>query len=133
MICQNGLFKFLTNKLAAIDPTNAHVRLFSNNYVPAIGDTVANYTEASYSGYAAQSIGLIPGLTWDSVNSRYLAIWSALSFVGTGGSPQNVYGYYVTAADGTLLWAETITGGPVSMGPTTTTLVVQPTLSEANG
>ena len=91
------------------------MRLFTNNHTPTVLDTTANYTEGAWSGYAAVPLtGWIPstinGLGQAQSNP------SPAGFGNNSGSPQIVYGYYVTDSTGTvLLGAELFIGGPISI------------------
>src|SRR4051812_9354397 len=74
---------------------NQQVDLFTNNYVPVRGDTLAAFTLASYPGYAQY--------TWD-VNPFALVAhkmnWApaVASFLApTSGGTVNVYGFVVSA------------------------------------
>ena len=88
------------------------LRLFSNDHTPAEGDTEADYTEVlTGNGYAA--IALATG-SWstDSSNPTTLSYAEqAFTFTGAPINP-NVYGYFLTWADGKLAWAERLPVAP---------------------
>lgn len=89
-------------------PITYDLHLYTNNYDPALGDTVANYTEASFTGYAK---GVILGAGWGAVTvAAHVASsthGTTFTFTNTGSSPVTIYGYYVTdTSDANLKWAE---------------------------
>lgn len=97
------------------------LRLFQNNHVPAVGDTNANYTEATFSGYAAVALG-----TW---NAAYLngsnkgeTDADVASFAHNGGGVSNtIYGAYVTDNVGNVIYAEAFSA-PVVMAAVPNTI-----------
>lgn len=105
------------------DPTQIH--LFQNNHTPADGDTVADYTECTFSGYLVKTL-----LAWSAAAtvSGRAEITEALQTWGhTGGATgNNVYGYYITDFAGNLLWAELDPAGPVLMDSSGQTYSVLP-------
>lgn len=86
----------------------AKVHLYQNSYTPQRGDTVANYTTADFSGYAASAV-----IAWgtpysDPVNGPQV-VGDSKQFTSSGGSfvGNTIYGVYVTDTAGTgLLYAE---------------------------
>lgn len=98
--------------VAATPWPTAKMHLFQNNHVPSNGDTVADYTEANYDGYASQTLGA-PGAA-ATVGGRSTITWPALTFTKAAGVATNlIYGYYITNAAGDLLAAELDPNGPV--------------------
>lgn len=85
---------------------NLTLRLFVNNVTPA--QSGVSYTEATGGGYAA--ITLTNG-SWTiaSANDPSDATYAQQTFTFTGPLTTNttVYGYYVTDADDTVIYAET--------------------------
>lgn len=70
--------------------------LFRNNHTPALSDTIADYQEASWSGYAPI---LIPAANWilGNVDGHVGVLQAgAVNFPNTSPAPMSVYGYYVT-------------------------------------
>jgi len=92
-----------TGKAAATQWT---LRLFVNNHTPVNADTEANYTEASGGGYAAIALTAANWVT--TPGSPTSSAYPQQTFTFTGGLTTNatVYGYYVTRADGKLVYAE---------------------------
>lgn len=101
------------------------LRLFTNDLVPSKTDEIDDYTEASYSGYAAKLLTpsdwviAVDGLTGDYVATFPKQSWTITSTVV-------ICGYYVTDSTNTkVYWAErfpqapiSVTTGPVSVTPT---------------
>jgi len=87
------------------------LRLYSNDVRPGKADTVKNYTEATFSGYAP---AVLSGERW--VWNGNTAKYPIQEFVASGKKGELVYGYYITFADSNaLLWAERFEDGPVAM------------------
>jgi hypothetical protein len=87
---------------------NVKIHLFVNNYTIIETTVLANLTEASYGGYAAQTA---TGWTDGGIDGSDRDTWTgpALTFQATSSSglPQTIYGMYATDSGGTvLLWAE---------------------------
>jgi hypothetical protein len=109
---------------------NQILKLFTNNKVPAKGDTAANYTEAAGNGYAAIPL---TGANWSialagspSVETASYAM-QEFDFTGALG---NVYGYFIVGAiSGILLWAEAFTGGPFNVTGSQTPIQVTPQIT----
>jgi hypothetical protein len=100
----------IINKTA---PQNLILRLFQNNYTPLAGDTEAQLTEASFTGYAAITL---TGSSWGaaSVANPAVASFAQQTFTSSADqATQNLYGYYVTqAASGKAVWAERFSDAP---------------------
>lgn len=103
----------LENILNITAPQELVLRLFTNDKVPADGDTAADYTEAAGNGYAAININhaswvITPG-------NPTVAVYPQQTFTFTG-ALGNVYGYYLAeAVSGKLKWAERFTDGPYNI------------------
>ena len=81
----------------------AHVRLFANDHTPSNRDTEGNYREVQGHGYAAKAL---PTDGWSrAVGSPLTCTYPVVVFTFTGPA-RKMYGYYVTAFGGRLLWAE---------------------------
>lgn len=86
---------------------SAKLHLFMNNYTIIQTSVLANVTEATYGGYAAQVLGTAVDGGIDA-NDRDTWTYPTLTFAATSGAslPQTIYGYYVTDnGSTTLLWA----------------------------
>jgi len=94
---------------------NRRLHLFTNNYTPTVTDTLASYSEATFTGYATQNI---TGWGAPTIAAHVGAIQAASrTFTRTAtGTTQNIYGYFVTnAGDTTLLWAERDPNAPIPL------------------
>jgi hypothetical protein len=92
-------------QLNQILASGVNYHLFDNAVTPTLSTILANLNEASFSGYA------LIGITWSwytitgvSGHQGY-AIGSPLTWTNTGGSPVDLYGYYVTDTGNSLLLA----------------------------
>jgi hypothetical protein len=81
-----------------------YVHLFKNNFTPDPGSVLADFTEATFTGYAAvQSIAKF-GTPYKVIDGEYQTDSSAFNFACSGGSSQTVYGWYLTWNDGSTTW-----------------------------
>ena len=85
------------------------LRLFQNDVTPAEGDTLATYTEATFTGYAMQTLTRSQtGSTWAAaatnagVTSSEYNSGTPRTWTNTG-SAQTIYGYYYESATANLL------------------------------
>lgn len=82
------------------------LKLFQNNHVPAVGDTNANYTEATFSGYASSALGTWNAAFLNGSNQGEIDA-NAVTFTHNGGGTSNtVYGAYVVDNAGDVVYAE---------------------------
>lgn len=79
------------------------LRLYSNNRVPAAGDTASSYTEVSGGGYTAFPLVYA---TWAIASGIANYPSHDFNFTSATSAPGTVYGYYITDVDGALRWAE---------------------------
>ena len=112
------------------DERPANLGLFTNNYVPVAGSTLAALTEATFLGYAlkvlAPEVWTTPVTQAGRAVSQYGEV--AQSWTNTGEETQRVYGYFILSFDGTLLvwlerWAafvDVAPGGTISVLPVLT-------------
>jgi hypothetical protein len=109
--------------------STAVLHLFSNNVTPDNTTTLAGLTEATFAGYSSVTLG---GWTAASL-AAHVASSTAnpVTFTLTSGS-QNIYGWYVTSADGELLCAGRDVAAPVAMTVTVNTYQVTLTISLAS-
>jgi len=93
----------------------ATLRLYSNNHTPADADDVTDYTECTFPGYLAI---VLTGWNAAALNVDNKAATDLAAQIFTGGAiitPEDIYGIYVTAPGGALLYAEEDPTGPTSM------------------
>lgn len=105
VIVNNGRTTLLS-QLRTWFNSNTFLKLFINNHTPVRGDVAADYTEATFGGYAQYTLSSwgAPALTADF---HALITEIVRTFVCTGAPFTNVvFGYYVVDGGGALLWAE---------------------------
>ena len=102
------ILKTYFNNARPAGGNNLTLRLFCNDVTPA--QTGISYTEATGGGYAAKTL-TNGSWTVATANDPSDAVYAEQTFTFTGALTTNttVYGYYVTDADHTVLWAETLT------------------------
>lgn len=107
------------------------IRLFSNNVTIVVGTLIGGLTEVTGGGYAAITL---TAANWGYTQATpTVALYNAFTTFTFTGAPgvATVYGYYVTTAGGSLLWAENITvvnpinGTSISIKPRITMQSVQ--------
>lgn len=119
-----GVVAMCDHLTTAIDP--AEIKLFKNNYTPVAGTTLANLTEADFSGYASV---VLAGWTAAAIGAGGRAYSQAdlVTFAHNGGVTANsIYGYWVVDSGGTLLWAERFATAPITMSGLGDSIVVIP-------
>jgi len=95
---------------------NATIHLFKNNFVPVEAQVLADFVEADFDGYAAQTLAAW-GTVALNVDGDAQMVHTPIVWTHDGGATGcDVYGYYVVDAAGlVLLWAERNAAGPVLM------------------
>jgi hypothetical protein len=91
------------------------MHLFQNDHIPVAADTVLDYVDATFSGYAP--VQLANWVAAGIVAGRAKATADRATFTHNGGITSNdIFGYYIIDnATGILLWAERDPNGPVTM------------------
>lgn len=114
-----------TGKAAATAWT---LRLFSNNYTPIASTTEADVTEVAGGGYAAIPLTAANWTTTPGAPTSSAYAAQTFTFTGVTNAPGTVYGYYITRADGKLIYAERLPAAftPASNGDS---VVVTPTIT----
>lgn len=111
------------------------LRLFTNDHVPTVTDTEADYTEATGAGYAGLPLTAsrwtptpADGAAGSPTSTSYPP--QTFTFTGALADGATVYGYYVTRADGQLVYGERLTRpfAPLNNGDS---VVVPPALTLA--
>jgi hypothetical protein len=89
----------------AILDLDLDLHLFKNDHTPAETDTVADYTEADFTGYVLEN--LISGNWVITPGAPAVGNYPDVVFTSTASQSQFVYGYYITKrVTGELMWAE---------------------------
>lgn len=108
-----GLNKFLSLGLDDVLSGELTLKLYSNNQVPAAGDTAASYTEVSGGGYADITLET----DWSILDGVATKSQKQFDFTGATAAPTTIYGYYVVNEDNVLMWAERFSASVVPFIP----------------
>jgi len=128
--CNGSKAIVLANALNKTAPQNLTLRLYKNNVTPADGDNVnaSGYTEATFTGYT--SIGLTAASWVITTADPAVASYAQQTFTSTlDQTPMAIYGYYVTRADGSLMFAERFSDGPYTISTNGQTIKITPNFS----
>src|SRR5262245_32486632 len=128
--CNGSKAIILANALNKTAPQNLTLRLFKNNVTPADSDNVnaSGYTEATFTGYT--SIALTAATWTISTAEPAVASYPQQTFTSSADqTAQLVYGYYITQADSSLLYAEKFSDGPYSISVNGQTIKITPNYS----
>lgn len=127
VLADYGIQSELQNVIATTPFTTGKQRLYSNNHTPAQADTVADYTESTFTGYSAVTFG-----TWGavSVSSHVASVSCATATFTLTAGTATVYGAFFTDAGGTNLIGACIDpNAPVGLNTTINTYQVTVTLT----
>lgn len=112
-----GRVVLVNNLIAGGSLENWTLKLFKNNFTPAVTSVAADFTEADFTGYTAKTLTRSQtGSTWgaasitsDISQSEY---GTDQSFTYTGATSQSVYGWYIVGAtSGKVILAHKWTDG----------------------
>lgn len=106
VICNQGSLIALEALINKTAPQTIEMKLFENDYTPVQGSTEANFTEATFTGYAKKTL---TGSGWTSTPGDPADVApGAQTFTSSAGSQNKyVYGFYlVQATSGKLIGAE---------------------------
>lgn len=127
-LTDQGAYQLFVASLTSYFAGICVLHLYQNNYTPVEASVLGNFTEATFTGYSSVALTSwsLPVLT-----SPYQQITSAaVPFtVGTVGTGNNIYGYYVTDGSGNVLWAERDGNAPIAMSTTGAQYTVIPRFS----
>lgn len=123
-----GERNLLTLLIAGIAGAGAKVKLFSNNFTVIDATVLGDFTEATYTGYAAQTLagGAVAG---SNTAGRATASWTQQSYTCTGGSSQTIYGYYIVDSTGAILYFAENFATPVVLSNGGAPLLLTPRLT----
>lgn len=125
VIVQQGDTRIL-NAVVGDATVLATLKLFQNNHTPAPTDTEANYTEATFSGYASVDISLSWGAAFVNGNGQGEIDCTQQTFTFGGGAvTNNVYGAYVVDTLGKLVYVERF-AAPVFMSAAPDEIIYTP-------
>jgi hypothetical protein len=101
------------------------LRLFQNNHTPGVADVNANYTEATFTGYASVALGTWNPAFLNGSNQGEIDA-NPVTFTRTAGATSNtIYGAYVTDNAGDVVYAEKFSA-PITMASTGDTFTYTP-------
>lgn len=128
IVMDQGLADYLSDLIAGGNFSTQKCRLYQNNHVPANTDVIGNYTESTFTGYAAVTVaGWSAPVVAGHVGST---VASTITFTLTAGT-QNVYGAYLTNAGNTRLYAAQVDpNAPVVLNTTVTVYQVTITFTD---
>lgn len=110
-ICSNHLREVIQGDVVTLLDTLHAVRLFTNDFQPIPSSVLADFTEATFDGYAAKAIANATGFrdpaTGDLDVQGEVASEAYIAGAAIAG-PQTVYGWYITLA---ILGTEWIAAG----------------------
>jgi hypothetical protein len=120
---------FLSTFLGAVP---LKVGLFKNDRTPRVGDTIAAYTEADFSGYAGRKDAV--GWTAPIMSGGHaVSQANSLSWRQNGGATSNnIYGVFYVDAAGDLLFAERDPRAPVLVDPDHRGYTFRPVLTDTS-
>lgn len=105
-----GAIQLLAQTLGSLLPVDGtcECRLFTNNYTPVAGTVTANFTEASFAGYAAKTVNRSEWTVPVIDAGRAKSLYGLAPFVWTNtGSTVTVYGAFIVGlTTGVTLWCE---------------------------
>jgi hypothetical protein len=111
---------------------NLSLRLFKNNITPASTDVLADYTESTFTGYAAVTLtsGSWTVTAATSGAPATATQTSATTFTCTGTTSELTYGYYLLQTAGTgLMWAERFSDGPYTIANNGDKVILTPSIT----
>jgi hypothetical protein len=121
---ENKALEAIVNKTA---PETLILRLYVNNITPSDTDTLATFTQATFSGYA--QISLTPA-TWGAAAAGVITYSAQQTFTCSGAATDDVYGYFVIQTTSTvLMWAERDASAPFAVRNSGDAIKITPSLS----
>lgn len=108
---EQKIAQLITNS-AATTGENLMIRLFKSNTTPTSTMTLTDYTEATFTGYAAvaatsASWTITPGAPTSAAQT------AASTFTCSAATSESIYGYYISQENSsTLMWSERFSDGP---------------------
>ena len=131
LVVPDGAEKIILDLLRNLTNFNAAViKLYKNNYTPIDTTVHADFTEANYTGYVAQTLG--SGVAATTVSGKAYVPYTQRTFQVTSSPTVTnlIYGYWIySSASGSMLWAERFTSAPISMVLAGDTIKLTPTLT----
>ncbi len=99
-VCQSEVLAMLTlEQTALLAATNLEMVLLADNFTPTPRPQPSDLVEASFTGYARQSVSAMNGPYVDTANNCYL-LSNTVIFTATGSDSQSIYGSALIYQDG---------------------------------
>jgi hypothetical protein len=125
-----GELFFLNLLVAELNANPASLRLFQNNKTPADGDVAADYTVATFSGYANFTLNGTFTAGYTNSAGKAETVEDLRTFAHDGGGTNNsVYGWYILSSGGTLLMAERFADAPRTMQSGSADIIITPKIT----
>jgi hypothetical protein len=97
LVASNVLLQDRADSLRTLLNSGHVLRLFQNNFTPVSQDSFGSFSEASFTGYASAALTADFGASFKVQDGEYQISSTFHTFTCTGGSPQTVYGSYISA------------------------------------
>lgn len=129
LVPNNGEGDMLSAVVAKAAAENLVLRLFKSNTTPAETDTAATYTEATFTGYAAETLTAASWVVTEGAPGD--ATYPQVTFTSTADqTAEPIYGYYLTrVTSGRIAWAERFPAGPYSIANNGDAIKVTPIIT----
>lgn len=125
-VVKDELLKTLQEQVDLFVAGPYQIGLYKNNFTPVDGSVIGDITPADFSGYA----GLQDLLSWATptwISPRASSTHANVVWTHNGGgTPNDIYGYYVVDSLGDLAWAERNASAPVTISAAGQTYTVTP-------
>lgn len=106
--------KRLQDKMNGVGALNFTLRLFQNNFTPVKGSIFSDFTDATFSGYVAQTCTFGAGTVTSNIST---AVAAAITFTRSIGATSNtIYGWYLVDVTTSKVFAANLLATPKVMG-----------------
>lgn len=120
---ENYALEAFVGKTTATAPI---VCLYKNNITPSDTDTVATFTEATFSGYANITLA---GASWNAASGGTITYSAQQTFTCSGAATDDIYGYFIKSTTSSkCLWAERDAAAPFAIRNSGDTVKITPTI-----
>ena len=131
-IANQALLDILDDASADADELNGTLHLYQNDYTPLTSSVAGDFTECTFSGYAAYDFAA-GGQNWPSAgldgSNNAQSVHTDVEFEHNGGATANdVYGYYMLDGGGDFICGERYAGAPFNINAVGQKFTVSPTV-----
>jgi hypothetical protein len=113
IVASNALLADRIASLRTLLNSGKMLRLFQNMFTPAPDDILSDFTQATFTGYAAQSLSSAFAAGVKIIDGEYQSTAGPFTFTCSGGSAQTVYGWYID--DGSNVFLSNAFSAPITM------------------